>query len=93
MTRMCCSGEIKTRDGTEKPCVLKCLPCTTVREHEVALNELEALYMGRGVPHLVQGLAAFQCYDPNRQAAVIWLATESAPPHLPLPASALPCFA
>ena len=73
------------RNGAEKACALKCLHCTTSQERESALNELEGLYMGRGVPHLVQGLAAFQCYDPHQQPAVIWLATESAPTHFILP--------
>ncbi|KAL3155489.1 hypothetical protein ABBQ38_011043 [Trebouxia sp. C0009 RCD-2024] len=38
------------RDGTEKPCALK---CTTRAERETALNELEALYMARGIPHTI----------------------------------------
>lgn len=64
------------KDGAEKACALKCLPCTTRQERDIAMNELEGLYLGRGVPHLVQGLAAFQCYRPLQQTAVIWLATE-----------------
>ncbi|KAL3155485.1 hypothetical protein ABBQ38_011039 [Trebouxia sp. C0009 RCD-2024] len=80
------------RDGTEKPCALKCLKCFTRDERESALNELEALYMARGIPHMVQGLAAFQCYDPHHQTVVIWLATESAPPQLPASALCALCF-
>lgn len=62
-------------DGTVEACALKRLPFETDEDKEMAKAELDALAMAKGMPHIVQGLAAFHEPCAEDGCNYLWLAT------------------
>ena len=71
-----CSVEMRMKDGTTKPGVAKCLYFTDALDRQEALGEVQGLYEALNVPHMVQGLAVFQEYNPGTSDTYLWVVTE-----------------
>lgn len=66
-------------DGSVEACAVKSLQYGSPEERGHAHSELQALRMARGVPHVVQGLAAFpyRCLDNNQDVLMLAMRWES----------------
>lgn len=77
---MTCSGEILLADGRWEACAFKRLPFTEPQEQIKARSELQALLLAQDMPHIVQGLAAFEetvCKDADSKKRYMWVAMRS----------------
>ena len=66
-------------DGSVEACAVKSLQYGSPGERGDAHSELQALSMARGLPHVVQGLAAFPHHSMEDNQDVLMLAMRSEP--------------
>lgn len=67
------SAEVELRNELEHACALKRLPFTTPQDRALVFHELEVLFLARGKPGVVQGLAAFEERAPNAAQVYLWI--------------------